>query len=386
MENRFIPLLVLAVAAFMACSEQKSAPSAPESTLLFAPGDGGSKFYRIPALLTAADGTLIAVADKRIEAMGDLPNRIDIVARRSTDSGRTWSPAYDIVRHRGDYGYGDAALVTDRTTGDVLCIFASGCGLWASTPEVPCNIDIARSTDNGLTWSAPERITPQIYGAASKDPAARQFRGAFAASGRALQLGDGTLMFVIAARTRGDSNVLSNYVCASSDGGHTWQLLPTPADTAGDEAKLAELADGRLLMSIRNPAKGHRKYAISADRGQTWSRPALWHDMPEPACNGDIVRYTLRSDGFERNRLLHSIPLDSAERRNVAVLMSYDEGQTWPVRRTVWAEDAGYSSLTVLSDGTIGLLTEVGNWERGFEIWFSRITPEWLTEGQDSYK
>ena len=84
--------------------------------------------------------------------------------------------------------------------------------------------------------------------------------------------------------------------------------------------------------------------------------------------------------------MLHSIPLDSAERRNVSVLLSYDEGLTWPVRRTVWSGDAGYSSLTVLPDGDIGLLTEVGNWERGFEIYFTRLTPEWLTEGADSYR
>lgn len=105
-----------------------------------------------------------------------------------------------------------------------------------------------------------------------------------------------------------------------------------------------------------------------------------------PACNGDIVRYTLRSEGFERDRLLHSIPLDSIERRNVAVLMSYDEGKTWPVRKTVWNCDAGYSSLTVLPDGAIGLLTEVGNWEKGFEIYFTRLTPQWLTDGRDAFR
>ena len=105
--------------------------------------------------------------------------------------------------------------------------------------------------------------------------------------------------------------------------------------------------------------------------------------MPSPACNGDIVRYTLCVEGARRNRMLHSIPLDSVERRNVSVLLSYDEGCTWPVRRSVWSGDAGYSSLTVLPDGDIGLLTEVGNWERGFEIYFTRLTPEWLTRGED---
>lgn len=376
-------LLTAAVLATAACNQPIEEP---ENTLLFAPGDGSSKFYRIPALVTAADGSIIAVADKRIETMGDLPNKIDVVARRSTDGGRSWSPAYNIVQHEGDYGYGDAALVCERKTGDMLAVFASGAGMWATTPDNPIDINVARSRDNGVTWSAPERITPQLWGKESENPVSKNWYGAFAASGRALQLHDGTLLFVIAARTGESLPPLANYVCASEDGGHTWSLLPTPADENGDEAKLVELADGRWLMSIRNPAKGRRKYAVSSDRGRTWSEPRQWEDMPSPACNGDIVRYTLRDAGFERDRLLHSIPLDSAERRNVCVMMSYDEGKTWPVRKTVWNCDAGYSSLTVLPDGAIGLLTEVGNWENGFEIYFTRLTPEWLTDGKDAWR
>lgn len=359
------------------------APEEPVSTLLFAPGDGGSKYYRIPALVTADDGSLVAVADRRLESMGDLPNKIDLVARRSTDGGRTWSSVIPIAEHRGDCGYGDAALVSDARSGELLCIFASGRGLWESTPEAPIDINVCRSGDFGQTWSAPECITPQLWGAACANPLSRGWYGAFAASGRALQLRDGTLLFVVAARTGHEAPPLVNYVCMSEDGGRSWRLLPTPVDMNGDEAKLVERADGSWLMSIRNPAKGRRKYALSADRGATWSEPQRWEDMPSPACNGDIVRYTLCVEGARRNRMLHSIPLDSVERRNVSVLLSYDEGRTWPVRRSVWSGDAGYSSLTVLPDGDIGLLTEVGNWERGFEIYFTRLTPEWLTRGED---
>lgn len=387
LEAMMNPLLKTLFAALMLGCGACGVPSDElVSALLFAPGDGGSKYYRIPALVTADDGSLVAVADRRLESMGDLPNKIDIVMRRSTDGGRTWSPASPIVEHRGECGYGDAALVSDARTGELLCIFASGRGMWDTTPETPIDINVCRSGDFGRTWSEPERVTPQLWGSACPNPVSKGWYGAFAASGRALQLRDGTLLFVVAARTGEAFPPLANYVCMSEDGGRHWTLLPTPADMNGDEAKLVERADGSWLMSIRNPAKGRRKYAVSVDRGATWSEPRRWEDMPSPACNGDIVRYTLRTDGFERDRMLHSIPLDSAERRNVSVLLSYDEGLTWPVRRTVWSGDAGYSSLTVLPDGDIGLLTEVGNWDRGFEIYFTRLTPEWLTEGADSYR
>lgn len=377
---------ILGLAAVLLLSACAQPITPPESTLLFAPGDAGAKFYRIPAIVTAADGSLIAAVDKRIEHMGDLPNRIDVAARRSEDNGKTWSEPITIAAHQGDCGYGDPALVVERNTGDVLCIAASGAGLFQSTPSMRTEVNVIRSRDNGKTWSEPERITPSIYGAECPDTLTQGWHGVFAASGRALQLRDGTILFVIAAR-KGEATTppLCNYVCASYDGGYTWQVLPAEVDADGDEAKLAELEDGTLLMSIRNPHKGSRKYALSHDRGMSWSKPLPWEDMQEPACNGDMMRYTSTQDGFSRNRLLHSIPFDPAERRNVSLMMSYDEGRTWPVRKTIWEGDAGYSALTILDDGSIGLLTEVGNWD-GFEIWFTRITPEWLTDGTDSFK
>lgn len=361
--------------------------TAPESVLLFANNSEGSKFYRIPAIATAVDGSVVVAADKRIEAMGDLPNKIDVVAKRSEDNGKSWSETITIARHEGDCGYGDPALVLDAQSGDLLCIFASGEGMHTSTPQKQIEVNVARSSDHGKTWSQPNRITPYIYGAECADTLSQGWYGVFVASGHATQLRDGTLLFVIAAR-KGEAGLppLSNYVCTSDDGGYTWRLLPAEVDADGDESKVVELADGSWLMSIRNRHKGLRKYALSHDRGASWTQPQLWQGLIEPGCNGDIVRYTAEADGFSRNRLLHSIPYDSVERQNVSVLMSYDEGKTWPVRKTIWEELSGYSSLTVLRDGSIGLATEVGGWDYGFDIWFTRITPEWLTDGADSYK
>lgn len=171
----------------------------PEHTLVFRAGDYGSRYYRIPALITAADGSLIAVADRRNDSQGDLPNLIDLVLRRSMDNGRTWGEQIVIAQHTLDRGYGDAALVVDCRTGDLLCIFASGCGLWASTTEHPTDVCIARSCDNGLTWSDPRYITSQLYGSKCSNPGTELLSGLFAASGRAVQLRDGTLAFVVAA-------------------------------------------------------------------------------------------------------------------------------------------------------------------------------------------
>ena len=143
------------------------------------------------------------------------------------------------------------------------------------------------------------------------------------------------------------------------------------------------MADGSWLISIRNPDRGYRRYAISHDRGKTWSEAAEWRDLPDPACNGDLLRYSLQEEGATRNRLLHSIPADTAQRRNVSVALSYDEGRTWPVRKSVWEGYSGYSALTRLADGAIGLLSEVADGENGYKICFTRLTIGWLTDGAD---
>ena len=49
---------------------------------------GPSKYYRIPSLITAKDGVLIACADARYCSGMDNPNRIDKVIRRRASGAR----------------------------------------------------------------------------------------------------------------------------------------------------------------------------------------------------------------------------------------------------------------------------------------------------------
>ena len=110
-------------------------------SLVFNLGDFDSKFYRIPAIVTIDDSTLVAVADKRINSIFDLPGEIDVVARRSTDNGRTWGDYITVAAHDELGGYGDPAMVRDRRTGDLLVISLNGCGLWGDKPG---NISVSR--------------------------------------------------------------------------------------------------------------------------------------------------------------------------------------------------------------------------------------------------
>lgn len=104
---------------------------------LFAPGDYGSSNWRIPAILCLDDGTLLIANDKRKYNESDLPQDIDVVSRRSTDNGRTWSEPVTIAQGSGvGHGYGDPGLV-QCANGDIICTFAGGNGFWQSTVDSP---------------------------------------------------------------------------------------------------------------------------------------------------------------------------------------------------------------------------------------------------------
>lgn len=348
-----------------------------ERKLIFAPGDFNSKFYRIPAIITAEDGSLITATDKRKNNMLDLPQDIDVVIRRSTDNGKTWSYPLTLAAGQGlGKGYGDASLIR-LNNGKILCVYAGINGLWQSRPDSPIRTYVSESTDNGITWTSGIDITSQLYGTDCKDPIRRKWMASFCASGQAIQTSLGRVMMVAAVREGSDYS-LNNYLIYSDDEGATWNVSQKAME-GGDEAKVVELADGSILMSIRNKNKGNRYYTRSTDNGITWATAQLWKDLKEPGCNGDIIRYSMEKNGTGKNILLHSIPFDEKDRKNVSVYVSYDEGKTWPTGKTICAGPSAYSSLTVLKDGTIGAYIEEGT-SAGMNMYYLNFSLEWLTQ------
>ena len=352
-------------------------------TLLYQPGDYNSANYRIPAVITAKDGSIVAVTDKRKYNEGDLPEDIDIVCNRSTDGGHTWSEPTTIALGTGvNHGFGDCALAWSNDENGLIAGFVGGVGLWNSTPSNPIRSYISRSYDNGQTWTEPEDITHFIFGNNCVVPEHQTWRASFFGSGNGLRTSMGRIMFVAAIR-EGAAQSLNNYAVYSDDNGQTWQVSGR-ASVAGDEAKVTELADGRILMSIRHAGK--RWYNISEDGGETW-QPATstWNDITAPACNGDMIRYTSVNQGDDCNRLLHSLPYGNS-RTDVSVYVSYDEGETWPMRKCIVPYSSAYSSLCILPDGTIGLYVEESYaGTSGYSTVFYNFSLEWLTDGADTY-
>ncbi len=327
----------------------------------------GVSCYRIPALVTAPNGDLVAAMDERVPSGNDLGKNkdINIVIRRSIDDGMTWSPIETAI----DYEYGvavsDPSMVVDRKTGD-LFLFHNY--MDHNRAHGIYRLHVAKSHDNGASWSKPEDITPQT----TKPEWRHDFQ--FITSGSGIQTRSGTLLHTLVNLDKG------LHLFGSDDDGKTWSLFDAPLKP-GDESKVVELADGAWMVNSRVKKVGMRYTHTSADRGKTWTtKPEP--PLQDPACNASFIRYTATAEGCDKNRLLFSNPKSAKERENMAVRVSYDEGATWTEGKTIYPGASAYSSMTVLKNGDIGLLFEKDDYTENV---FVRFSLEWLTDGRDKY-
>lgn len=346
----------------------------------------GNTHYRIPALLTLPNDDILAFADKRTGGAGDLPNQIEVYVRKSTNNGTNWTDEKKITptSTSSKDGHGDTAVVLDKKTGHILALVAAGQGFVQSTPHDPIRIKVIRSKDNGENWSEPIDITSQVYGDGCKDPTRRYWYGAFVSSGNGLQMRNGRIMFIINVRESSSTSPTSfrNYALYSDDGGYKWRVSRgSPKNPrGGNEAKVVELNDGSLLMHIRWTP--NRLQSRSYDYGETWTEATVINGIPASHSNGDLIYYTSTLNGYDKDRLITLVDSRAWNGKpsgypGVPVFyVSYDEGKTWTNSRRLYNGNAGYSSLAILKDGSIGILAELTQPWNG-PIWFLRTSIEW---------
>jgi sialidase-1 len=174
-----------------------------------------------------------------------------------------------------------------------------------------------------------------------------------------------------------------SHLIFSDDGGKSW-AIGASSDPGTNESQVVELADGQLLLNMRNHPprpENFRMIARSRDGGRTLSLAAADRALIEPPAQASLLRFTT-AQVQDRNRLLFANPA-SAARERMTVRLSYDEGEIWPISRVVHQGPAAYSSLVVLPDRTIGVLFERGERSPYERITLARFTLEWLTNGSD---
>ncbi|MFN0170185.1 MAG: exo-alpha-sialidase [Bryobacteraceae bacterium] len=357
------------IAAFLAVWSTASAAVSFEQVDLFRQGDAGVHTYRIPALVETKRGTLIAVADARHESTRDLPAKISLVMRRSFDRGKTWTPM-ETIRKVARGGAGDPSLLLDRKTGRVWCFFAYGPpGIgWntakpgATTGPETLQVHAMFSDNDGAAWSEPADLSPQI-----KDPA---WHAMFATSGTHLHTSQGRYLVPLVVRDGNRAAASRN--AYSDDGGRTWKAGQA-VGPGTDESHVVELKDGTILQNMRNGPR--RAIARSTDGGVSFE--PLTHDeaLEDPSCNAGITR-----GKWKGRDVMIFTNAQSRKRENLTVKLSYDEGRTWPVSRTLHAGPAAYSTVIVLKDGTLGVLYERGESSAYEKITFARFSFDWVMQ------
>lgn len=338
---------------------------------VFVSGTEGYHTYRIPALVAAADGSLIAFAEGRKENSGDPGSGdIDLVFKRSTDGGVTWS-ALQVLDDPGEgWAASNPTPVLDRTTGRISLLYnrwEPGYGTRLSRPGTRNSQGWLRfSDDHGRTWSPPRDLTPS-----ARD--LEDWGAIFFGPGGAIQTQSGRLLVPAAAKPGATYELLVEadpeksvsplraFVLYSEDQGETWrrgELLTA----FSNENQLVELADGRILMDARQNQGSHRWVAFSDDQGQTWSRPRAGHQI-QPVATA-LEAYPQGGPGVER--FLWTGPRGPG--RTQLVMRVSRDGQTFPQEQLLYGGYAAYSDLAVFGE-RIGVL-----WERGIDRSYQFIT------------
>jgi sialidase-1 len=336
------------------------------STLVFTKNTEGHDCYRIPTIVKANDGALLAFAEGRnggASVCNDL-GAIDLVLKRSSDGGKTWSALQTVIKANGDTKGNPAPIVIPGSNRVVLlstmqCYTNPACG------RVP---RVSVSEDNGKTWGAPKVLTTELG-----FPAAPSWLATGPSHGIVLTRGAHAGRLV-AGMSYSDIGAL----IYSDDQGGTWHLGATdkPASSAMNpqEISVTELADGRVYAAARNQANDgnkclldgthNRAFAISSDGGATFSSKFTFAtDLVAPTVEGSTARMSATDTGGKYDRIVFAAPSTCDRRKQLRVHSSFDEGDNWTGTDSsllVWGQDAAYSDMVQLSQSSVGVLFEAG--------------------------
>ncbi|MBN8825460.1 MULTISPECIES: sialidase family protein [unclassified Spirosoma] len=382
------------VAPRLADAQAVSTPVKPnlDETVVFRNGEDGYTCYRIPAIVKAPSGELLAFAEGRKTDCGDYGD-VDIVLRTSRDNGQTWSPLRVVV----DYGQaqaGNPAPVFDQTdsrfrNGRLFLLYNTGT---ASEKDVRNGKAIREvwyktSTDGGKSWSDPVNITTSVNRPNKPDvnPSytfSEDWRSYANTPGHALQIQNGRYkgrLFIAANHSEGAPQAQFRDYRAhgfySDDHGKTWKLSPTVTYPGGNESTAAETSTGSLLMNSRNQSGDvkSRLLAFSTNAGETWDQVTVANELPDPVCEGSMINY--RKGG--QNVLIFANLNSQTKREKLTVRISQNDGKSWSAGREIYAGSAAYSDLVIQQDGRVGILYERDNYTT---IIYTHFPYDWLTQ------
>eukprot|EP00928_Gymnodinium_smaydae_P033686 TRINITY_DN24066_c0_g2_i1.p1 TRINITY_DN24066_c0_g2~~TRINITY_DN24066_c0_g2_i1.p1 ORF type:complete len:422 (+),score=26.74 TRINITY_DN24066_c0_g2_i1:50-1315(+) len=348
--------------------------------------------HRMPALLVLRSGVVLAFAERRPEDE-DLVDT-DLIMKRSQDGGRTWSISNTLCDF-GDEVCGSPSPVEDRAGGVHVLMSRHPAEASNGPGHTLRSVWITSSFDQGVTWSSPREISTSV-----KPPHWKWYATGPGHGLRLQQQRDPRLngrLLVACEHTVLMQNGKHHYfshVIFSDDHGKTWRVggtVPAMPSHNSNEASLAELSDGRLVLSARNlnGNDGHsnnRLLSMSPDGGISWTMVYPQAGLNAVDCAGSLAQIPRRLAPFPGSFLqrgtfvdggtaevlmfTHSIGVaratrgDGWMRTGLRLSISIDGGFSWPQDKStvLFEKDAtGHSDAQVLADGSLMIVYERGD-------------------------
>lgn len=329
--------------------------------VVYEAGTEGYKSYRIPAIVKAPNGDLLAFGEGRVDGPADFGN-VKILMKRSTDNGKTWSDA-SIIAENDTLQASNSAPVVDYLdpeypNGRLFFFYNTGNNdeFEVRKGNGERRIWFKTSTDNGHSWSEEVEITSMV-----KKPEWRTYANT---PGHAMQIQTGPYkgrIYVAANHSVGDP--LENFLDYKAHGyytdnhGKTFQLSEVVDFPGSNESTAAVLPDGGLMLNSRDQSHQYRAriISISKDGGQSWEETYVNKNLPDPINQGSLLNLD------ESGKLLaFSNAADPNNRINLTLKISEDGGKTWTKSFLVdeEGESTAYSDIVVVSENEIGVLYE----------------------------
>jgi sialidase-1 len=326
---------------------------------LFEGGSEGYQCFRIPAMVTTTEGTLLAFAEGRKSGCSDTGD-IDLVMKRSEDHGLTWSPLR-VIRDDGESVCGNPAPVVDESTGTIHLLSTWNLGedqeseIIDGLSQDTRRVFIMSSSDEGLSWTEPLEITSSV----------KQENWTWYATGpcHGIQLKRGSAkgrLLIPCDHIEAGTKKYYSHTIYSDDHGLSWKIGGITLQDQVNECTVAELPGGRLILNMRNydRTQKSRKIAFSKDSGITWGDITSDSALIEPICQASLL--SVFPDKRRKHRLYFLNPAHENKRQNLTLRTSRDGGRSWTESRVLHAGPGAYSDLTQLSNGNLGCLFEAG--------------------------
>ncbi|MBX2817330.1 MAG: glycoside hydrolase [Saprospiraceae bacterium] len=374
MDGARIYVLIFFLSVMVSCQRESAELQLKDEskTPVFEAGQDGYACFRIPAIVQAKDGSLLAFAEGRKQGCSDTGD-IDLLLRRSQDGGRTWSSLQIVWDDEGNT-CGNPAPVMDQNTGFIHLLSTWNHGEDREREIIEeTSMDTRRvyhlfSEDNGQTWSQPREVT------GSTKMAYWTWYATGPGSGIQLEHGEfaGRLMIACDHIVAGSKNYHS-HVIYSDNGGRSWLRGGISPQDQVNECEVAEMRGGQLVLNMRNydRSQKYRQVAYSNDGGMTWSYQQHDTSLVEPICQASLQSFHVGESQY----LLFSNPADSSERKGMTIRWSADQGESWDTKTLLLHEGpSAYSDLVQINESTGGCLFERGGVNPYEQIAFSRFS------------